>query len=76
MNQLLTLFALVLISVSVSAQKASWKELDEYHSVMAMSFHPAENGDLQPVMKNAADLAQKASLLQNRPSPPIIRKKA
>jgi putative intracellular protease/amidase len=41
-----------------------WPELDDYHTVIAKTFHPAEEGNLQPLLQNAAELAEKATVLQ------------
>ncbi|HRH33863.1 MAG TPA: hypothetical protein PKY12_02345 [Catalimonadaceae bacterium] len=37
-----------------------WAELQTFHSVMAKTFHPAEEGNLAPLKANAADLLAKA----------------
>ncbi|MEO8150774.1 MAG: hypothetical protein ABI723_24285 [Bacteroidia bacterium] len=54
----ITMFALVL-TLSATA-KSDWKELKDFHSVMSKSFHPSEEGNLQPVKDMAADLVAKA----------------
>lgn len=41
-----------------------WPELDDYHAVMAQTFHPAEEGNLKPLYANAEQLATKASILK------------
>ena len=46
------------------AQKSEWKELKTFHGVMSKSFHPSEEGNLQPVKDNAADLVAKAKAWQ------------
>ncbi len=46
------------------AQKSEWKELKTFHGVMSKSFHPSEEGNLQPVKDNAADLVAKAKVWQ------------
>ncbi len=51
-----------------------WKSLDEYHKVMSSTFHPAEKGDLKPLLQNANDLAAKATLLKNAPIPAGLQK--
>lgn len=37
-----------------------WAELDAYHNVMSQTFHPAEEGKLEPIRKRAGELAEKA----------------
>lgn len=42
--------------------KAEWKAQEEFHSVLAGTFHPMEDGDFGPVRKRAAEMARKARL--------------
>ena len=42
------------------AQKKEWKEMHAFHAVMSKTFHPAEEGNLQPVKNNATLLLAKA----------------
>jgi hypothetical protein len=47
------------------AQKGTgWEELDAYHTVMAQTFHPAEEGNLKPLMERSGELAEKAKTLK------------
>ena len=47
-----------------------WDELkEEYHTVMAGTFHPAEDGDLEPVKTMYDELAQKAKAWADAPLP-------
>lgn len=60
------LFAALFVCVSgyIQAQKADWKEMHAFHSVMSKTFHPAEEGNLQPVRDNAKELVAKAKSWQ------------
>ena len=71
-----SLFILVLsvLSLSVSAQKAAWKELDDYHAVMSQTFHPAEEGNLQPVITRAVELSEKGAVLKKSAIPADYQK--
>src|SRR5204862_7754831 len=40
-----------------------WKELKAFHSVMAQTFHPSEEGNLKPIRERSGELAEKAKLL-------------
>lgn len=51
-----------------------WPELDDYHTVMAKTFHPAEEGDLKPLYANAAELATKAEVLKKSVIPAKYQK--
>lgn len=42
------------------AQQKEWKEMHAFHTVMSKTFHPAEEGNLQPVKNNAVLLLAKA----------------
>lgn len=46
-----------------------WPALDAYHKIMVSTFHPAENGDLKPLLQQAAELASKASMLKKSTIP-------
>lgn len=50
----------VLLSVSSFAQKAEWKEMKDFHTIMSSTFHPAEENKLQPLKENASSLTTKA----------------
>ena len=64
----LAILAIFTIQAAV-AQKSEWKELKTFHGVMSKSFHPSEEGNLQPVKDNAADLVAKAKAWQASPIP-------
>lgn len=51
-----------------------WPELDDYHAVMAKTFHPAEEGNLKPLYANAEELATKASILKKSVVPAKYQK--
>lgn len=44
----------------VTENHNDWKEQDEFHEVMAQTFHPMEKGNLEPIRKRAGELAAKA----------------
>lgn len=46
--------------VSVSQASDKWAELENYHDAMSQTFHPAEEGKLEPIRKRAGELADKA----------------
>ncbi|MCS7078751.1 MAG: hypothetical protein NZ585_01695 [Chloracidobacterium sp.] len=49
--------------------KATWKAQEDFHSVLAGTFHPMEDGDFRPVRKRAGEMARKARLW-SRSKPP------
>ncbi len=52
-----------------SKPKAKWKAQEDFHSVLAGTFHPMEDGDFSPVRKRADEMARKARLW-SRSKPP------
>lgn len=65
-------FALVFTFTAFS--KSDWKEMNDFHSVMGKSFHPAEDGNFEPLKANAADLLAKAKLWQASKIPADLNK--
>ncbi len=54
----LLLFALVMLAGTSFAQtqKAVWPEMKAFHAVMSSTFHPAEEGNLDPLKAKAESL--------------------
>ena len=53
-----------------AASDGSWKEMDDFHMVMAETFHPyKDSSDLQPVKSKAAELVASADKWANSPIP-------
>ena len=49
--------------------KVDWKQKDEFHKVMSQTFHPAEDGNLDPTKKRSGELAEKAIKWQHSDIP-------
>jgi hypothetical protein len=47
----------------------SWAELKDFHAVMSQTFHPSEDGNLQPIKQRADELLQKAMALYDSKKP-------
>jgi hypothetical protein len=60
-----------LFSSTIHAQSSveKWKELQEFHQVIAQTFHPAEDGDFKPIKERSGELAEKARLLSESKIP-------
>ena len=59
----LALTALIFVSSGVSAQtakKAQWKEMHDFHEVMSVTFHSAEDKNLAPLKEKSALLVERA----------------
>ena len=52
------------------AGKQTWKEMDDFHMVMAEAFHPYKDStNLEPAKSNAASLAEAAAKWASSPIP-------
>jgi uncharacterized protein YktB (UPF0637 family) len=40
-----------------------WQALKDFHKVMSQTFHPSEEGNLQPIKERSGEMVQKAELL-------------
>lgn len=49
--------------------KTEWKEKDEFHKVIAQTFHPMEEGNYEPIRKRSGELHDKAVAWQNAKAP-------
>ncbi len=50
-------------------EKAKWQELDAFHEVMSKTFHPAEEGKLEPIRTRSAEMLEKAIAWKNSTAP-------
>ncbi len=66
-----TLFSLLFLLVASTAfsQKSDWKEMHDFHGVISKTFHPAEEGNLQPVKDSSAALLSAAKKWQSSKVP-------
>ncbi|GAB4132499.1 MAG: hypothetical protein OHK0045_19370 [Raineya sp.] len=65
MRKFLFVCAFSLLGLAVQGQSIweKWKELKEFHGVMSQTFHPSEEGNLEPIKKRSGEMAQKAQVL-------------
>ena len=64
------MFAALTVSRPVHAQpKAKWQELDTFHEVMSKTFHPAEEGKLEPIRSRSSEMVDKAVAWKNSTAP-------
>lgn len=67
---LLMVFAAVAVAKPVHAQqKAKWNEMETFHDVMAKTFHPAEEGKLEPIRSRSQEMVEKAIAWKNSTAP-------
>lgn len=73
-KSLLAIVAFFTIS-SVSAQSITekWKQLNDYHELLSKTFHPAEDGNFDPIKNSSEDLVVKAEALDLKTMPQELR---
>lgn len=80
MKKLLTLLTAVFIitgfNTAAAQKKAAWKEMEEFHKVMSQTFHPAEEGKLDPIKKRSGEMVEKAITWQKSTAPEGYDKQA
>jgi hypothetical protein len=71
------LFVMFALFTAVQAQeKKQWKEMHDFHGVMGSTFHPAEDGNLQPIRTRSQEMVDKAVAWKNSDAPEGYDKKA
>lgn len=64
MKKISLLVVLSVLSLYSFAQQKNWKEMHDFHAVMSMTYHPADEGDFKPLKENAGELVAKAKAWQ------------
>lgn len=64
-----------LFLANLSFAQQDWAELDAFHKVMAQTFHPAEDGNMQPILTRSAELALGAKALMKSKAPADLQSK-
>ncbi len=61
----LTVVALLFVANFMSAQSVSekWPAIKAFHSVMAQTFHPSEEGNLEPIKTRSQELVDKSEAI-------------
>lgn len=73
----LLLSVLVLVSTFLSSHaQHQWKELVDFHEVMGGTYHPSEEGKLQPTRNRSQEMLDKAIAWKNSTAPEGFDKKA
>lgn len=47
-------------NAATAQHTSSWKEMDAFHDVMSETFHPSEEGNLQPIKTRIDEMVNKA----------------
>jgi hypothetical protein len=73
---LLMIAGLFFAGFANAQEKAKWKEMDDFHGVMSTTFHPAEEGNLQPIRTRSQEMIDKATAWKASAAPAGYDKKA
>jgi hypothetical protein len=78
MKKLISAFLLsfILFIAANGQEKKDWKEMHDFHGVMGSTFHPAEEGNLDPIRKRSSEMVAKAEAWQKSTAPEGYDKKA
>ncbi|HMP91860.1 MAG TPA: hypothetical protein PKD90_03260 [Phnomibacter sp.] len=76
MKKMLCVLGLSLVAARAQAQTkpGDWKELKDFHGVMSETFHPAEEGKLDPIKQRSAEMVQKATTWKKSTPPAEFNK--
>lgn len=75
LTALILTFLMVNVLHTARAQgKVEWPERTAFHSVMSTTFHPAEDGNLEPIKKRSGEMVQKAKEWKESTPPPAFNK--
>ena len=77
MKKFVCLFIAVftIVAFAHAQEKKTWKEMNEFHTVMSETFHPAEEGHLDAIKKRSQEMADKAAAWQKSTAPEGYDKK-
>jgi len=76
MKKKITLIAALITAFAVSAfaqtpvtAQAQWPEKNEFHKVMAQTYHPSEEGNYEPIRSRIGEMQEKAVAWMNSTPP-------
>ena len=74
----LLFLAFLFVANTISAQSMSekWPSIKAFHGVMSQTFHPAEEGNLEPIKKRSQEMVEKADALSKNEIPAEYKTKA
>jgi hypothetical protein len=76
MKYVALMVSMFLVGVVANAQTkpGDWKELKSFHTVMSETFHPAEEGKLEPIKERSAEMLEKAKAWKSSVPPAEFNK--
>lgn len=58
------MIAFLLAALSVYSQEARWQQMENFHAVMSVTFHSADDNNLKPLKEKSGDLVATAKAWQ------------
>jgi len=68
--------SLLVANSSFGQDKVKWKEMEDFHAVMGGTYHPAEEGKLEPIRTRSKEMVDKAVAWEKSTAPAGYDKKA
>ena len=66
---LLAVTAVLFVKPVTAQEKAKWNEMEAFHEVMSKTFHPSEEGKLEPIRTRSQEMLDKAIAWKNSSAP-------
>ena len=63
------IFGLLINQKGQAQQKAAWNEMAAFHDIMSQTFHPAEEGKMEPIKTRSGEMVEKAIAWKNSTAP-------
>jgi len=73
---LLAVTAVLFVKPVTAQGKSKWNEMEAFHEVMSKTFHPSEEGKLEPIRTRSQEMADKAKAWKSSSAPQGYNKKA
>ncbi len=70
------IFLLIVNTINAQTSFDKWPEMKSFHEVMSQTFHPAEEGNFEPIKTRSEELMHKAQFLLKANIPEEYRTKA
>jgi hypothetical protein len=74
MKKITLILGLLIVTSTISTAQNkskfdSWPAIKEFHKVMSQTFHPSEEGNLEPIKKRSGEMVEKANILSKSEIP-------
>ena len=66
----------VINNISAQSMSEKWPAIKAFHGVMSQTFHPAEEGNFEPIKKRSQEMVEKAAALSTSNIPAEYKTKA